>query len=90
MQNRISSIFARPAMNFGNMDAKAAASAVLTTACAVAAMSAIWVVYDYNQWVAFGTGGTPPTPSGYVSLPLSHCPFRQRDACLDGVAGLAE
>lgn len=57
-------------MSFNDLDAKATATAAFAAVGTFAVLSAAWVVYDYNQWVAFGTGGTPPTPSGYVSLPL--------------------
>ena len=47
------------------MDMRTAYTAALATIGTFAALSAAWVVRDYNQWVAFGSGGTPPTPSGY-------------------------
>ncbi|OJJ33510.1 hypothetical protein ASPWEDRAFT_43558 [Aspergillus wentii DTO 134E9] len=31
---------------------------------------AVWAVNDYRDWVAFGTGGTPPTPRGYLKVTL--------------------
>ncbi|CAK3780412.1 Hypothetical predicted protein [Lecanosticta acicola] len=37
----------------------------LTAASAVATLVAAWLYTDYRAWTAFGTGGTPPTPSGY-------------------------
>lgn len=44
------------------VDARIASATAIAT---VAAASAAWLVVDYNQWTSFGTGGTPPTPSGY-------------------------
>ena len=38
----------------------AAASALATTT-----LVAAWVLSDYHAWTSFGTGGTPPTWSGY-------------------------
>src|ERR1700761_454714 len=51
--------------NIRNMDARSASTAAAATVGTFAALSAAWVVRDYNQWVSFGSGGTPPTPSGY-------------------------
>ncbi|KAL9088308.1 MAG: hypothetical protein Q9165_006233 [Trypethelium subeluteriae] len=31
-------------------------------------LSAIWLISDYNDWIAFGTGGTPPNVSGYLKI----------------------
>src|ERR1700761_6378441 len=42
-----------------------ASTIALATVGTVVTLSAALVVLDYNQWVAFGSGGTPPTPSGY-------------------------
>ena len=47
------------------IDAKTASTTFLAAAGIITALSAAWVVRDYNQWVSFGSGGTPPTPSGY-------------------------
>lgn len=41
---------------------------VLTATTASAALFAAWVVSDYHAWKALGTGGTPPTPQGYVRM----------------------
>ncbi|KAL2424167.1 hypothetical protein ABEF95_011189 [Exophiala dermatitidis] len=42
---------------------------VATTSTAIAALalslSIAWVIHDYHDWKAFGTGGTPPTWAGY-------------------------
>ncbi|KAL2394132.1 hypothetical protein ABEF93_004069 [Exophiala dermatitidis] len=42
---------------------------IATTSTALAtlalALSIAWVVRDYHDWKAFGTGGTPPTWAGY-------------------------
>lgn len=42
------------------------ANAALTSSAAAAVtLFAAWVVSDFRAWKAFGTGGTPPTWSGY-------------------------
>ena len=51
--------------NIRNIDARSASTAAAATVGTFAALSAAWVARDYNQWVSFGSGGTPPTPSGY-------------------------
>jgi len=38
---------------------------VLTALGATAVLGVAWTVNDYTSWKAFGTGGTPPTWSGY-------------------------
>ena len=48
-----------------SIDTRQASKAALATVGTVAALGTAWVIRDWNQWVAFGTGGTPPTPSGY-------------------------
>lgn len=41
-------------------------SAILSTAaCSTALLGIAWLAYDYQAWVAFGTGGTPPNLQGY-------------------------
>ena len=51
--------------NIRNIDARAATTTALATVGTLTALTSAWVVRDYNQWVSFGSGGTPPTPSGY-------------------------
>ena len=36
--------------------------------CPRSAFTVAWLVYDYNAWVAFGTGGTPPNLAGYMKI----------------------
>ena len=55
-------------MDFQSLDSRTAATAVLATTAAIATLSAVFIVHDYNQWVSFGTGGTPPTPAGYRKM----------------------
>ena len=31
-------------------------------------LSAVWLISDYNAWIAFGTGGTPPNINGYLRI----------------------
>lgn len=52
-------------LNLHSIDARVASTTTLATFGTIAALSAAWVTLDYTQWKAFGTGGTPPTPSGY-------------------------
>ncbi|KAK1750073.1 hypothetical protein QBC47DRAFT_455451 [Echria macrotheca] len=40
----------------------------LTGLCATAILGIAWTVNDFLAWKAFGTGGTPPTWSGYVRM----------------------
>lgn len=51
--------------NLRNVDARSASTAAAATVGTITALSAAWVLRDYIQWTSFGTGGTPPTPSGY-------------------------
>ncbi|KAK0702790.1 hypothetical protein B0H67DRAFT_604476 [Lasiosphaeris hirsuta] len=46
----------------------AASRPVLTSLCATAILGIAWAVNDFLAWKAFGTGGTPPTWSGYVRM----------------------
>lgn len=48
-----------------SIQAQVAARPVLTAASTTIIAFASWVLYDYNAWRSFGTGGTPSTPSGY-------------------------
>ncbi|KAK3314053.1 hypothetical protein B0H66DRAFT_607298 [Apodospora peruviana] len=41
---------------------------VLTGFCATAILGIAWTVNDFVAWKAFGTGGTPPTWSGYLRM----------------------
>lgn len=45
--------------------AQLAARPALAIASTTILAFASWVFYDYTAWRSFGTGGTPPTPSGY-------------------------
>ena len=47
------------------LDVRTKSTAAVATVATVAALGTAWIVRDYNEWVAFGSGGTPPTPSGY-------------------------
>ena len=40
-------------------------AAAVSTACLV---GATWTIRDFQQWKAFGTGGTPPTWKGYLRM----------------------
>lgn len=51
--------------NIRNMDTRSTPVVVTATVGTITALTAAWVIRDYNQWVSFGSGGTPPTPSGY-------------------------
>lgn len=31
-------------------------------------LGTLWLINDYNAWVAFGTGGTPPNIKGYLRI----------------------
>ena len=42
--------------------------AATTAVGAIVALGAAWVVSDYNAWVDFGTGGTPPNFQGYLKI----------------------
>ena len=52
-------------INLHAMDSRSVTTAVLASAGTALALSAAWVISDYREWIAFGSGGTPPTPSGY-------------------------
>ncbi|KXX73143.1 hypothetical protein MMYC01_203426 [Madurella mycetomatis] len=41
---------------------------VLSGLCATAILGIAWTVNDFLAWKAFGTGGTPPTWSGYIRM----------------------
>ncbi|KAK4209483.1 hypothetical protein QBC37DRAFT_430308 [Rhypophila decipiens] len=41
---------------------------VLTGLCATALLGIAWTVNDFLAWKQFGTGGTPPTWSGYLRM----------------------
>ncbi|KAK0649152.1 hypothetical protein B0T16DRAFT_456590 [Cercophora newfieldiana] len=41
---------------------------VLTSLCATAILGIAWTLNDFFAWKAFGTGGTPPTWSGYLRM----------------------
>lgn len=47
------------------LDREHVLTAVIAAVGTITFLSTAWVVRDYKQWVAFGSGGTPPTPSGY-------------------------
>ncbi|EXJ93398.1 hypothetical protein A1O1_01790 [Capronia coronata CBS 617.96] len=40
-------------------------NAAITSTALALAISLAWVVQDFHDWKAFGTGGTPPTWAGY-------------------------
>ncbi|EXJ91880.1 hypothetical protein A1O3_00430 [Capronia epimyces CBS 606.96] len=40
-------------------------SAALTSTAVALTLSLAWIVQDFHDWKAFGTGGTPPTWAGY-------------------------
>lgn len=42
--------------------------AVLAVLSSGAAVTLAWMINDYNAWVAFGTGGTPPNFQGYLKI----------------------
>ncbi|KAK3686668.1 hypothetical protein LTR37_019599 [Vermiconidia calcicola] len=48
--------------NLRSVDARTASLATIGT---LTALTSAYIVRDYNQWISFGSGGTPPTPSGY-------------------------
>lgn len=48
-----------------NIDARSATTVAAATVGTLTALTSAWVIRDYNQWISFGSGGTPPTPSGY-------------------------
>lgn len=41
---------------------------ILVGASAIALLGTVWVASDYQAWVAFGTGGTPPNVQGYWKM----------------------
>ncbi|KIW12083.1 hypothetical protein PV08_09357 [Exophiala spinifera] len=43
-------------------------AALTSTAVAAVALFTAWVVSDFHAWKSFGTGGTPPTWSGYWGM----------------------
>ncbi|KAH8703534.1 hypothetical protein BGW36DRAFT_369478 [Talaromyces proteolyticus] len=38
-------------------------------------LGSVWIINDYNEWVAFGTGGSPPNPFGYFRMTLLRIMF---------------
>lgn len=48
--------------------AQSTATNILTATTASAALFAAWVWSDYHAWKGLGTGGTPPTPQGYMRM----------------------
>lgn len=48
-----------------HIDAKFLTKSVFGITGASVALFAFWIAADYQAWIAFGTGGTPPTLSGY-------------------------
>jgi len=44
------------------------ATTAITVFFSAAGLGLTWLVLDYRAWVAFGTGGTPPTPAGYWKI----------------------
>jgi hypothetical protein len=73
-----------------SLNPRTTSAAIIATA---AALTTTWILIDYYQWTSFGTGGTPPTPSGYWRMTkLRWKAFRSghdlRDASvLTGAAG---
>ncbi|TFK56899.1 hypothetical protein OE88DRAFT_1721975 [Heliocybe sulcata] len=43
-------------------------SPLAAIACVATLLGAVWTIRDYNAWISFGTGGTPPNLSGYWKI----------------------
>ena len=55
-------------MDFGKAVVECPLMATLTAISAALAFTLAWLIYDYNAWIAFGTGGTPPHIRGYMKI----------------------
>ncbi|OXG30280.1 hypothetical protein C361_00113 [Cryptococcus neoformans Tu259-1] len=42
--------------------------AVVAAGAIMVAAAALWITSDYRDWIAFGTGGTPSNPMGYLKM----------------------
>ncbi|PYI02349.1 hypothetical protein BO78DRAFT_268049, partial [Aspergillus sclerotiicarbonarius CBS 121057] len=41
---------------------------IVTGVCATAVFGIVWTIHDFHEWIAFGTGGSSPTWSGYFRM----------------------
>lgn len=55
-------------MDFGKAVVKSPFAVILTATSTALAFTLAWFIYDYNAWIAFGTGGTPPHIKGYMKM----------------------
>jgi hypothetical protein len=44
------------------------ANAILASSSLILAAALGWMIRDYNAWINFGTGGTPPNLQGYLKI----------------------
>ena len=44
------------------------ANTAVAASSALVALTLAWMIHDYHDWVAFGTGGTTPNFQGYVKI----------------------
>lgn len=54
-----------PGTYYHTLSAKINARPLVTGTALAATISLLWVISDFRAWKSFGTGGTPPTWSGY-------------------------
>eukprot|EP01099_Mayorella_cantabrigiensis_P007867 TRINITY_DN7154_c0_g1_i1.p1 TRINITY_DN7154_c0_g1~~TRINITY_DN7154_c0_g1_i1.p1 ORF type:complete len:287 (+),score=17.67 TRINITY_DN7154_c0_g1_i1:85-861(+) len=54
-----------PGAYYHALSAKINSRPLVTGTAVAATISVLWVISDFRAWKAFGTGGTPPTWSGY-------------------------
>jgi len=55
-------------MDFGQSVVGSPLTLIVTAASAALAFTVAWSIYDYNAWIAFGTGGTPSHIRGYMKM----------------------
>ncbi|EED15336.1 conserved hypothetical protein [Talaromyces stipitatus ATCC 10500] len=51
------------------------ANAVVSGVAVAAVLGTAWMIHDYKEWRALGTGGTPPNVFGYCRMTISRIVF---------------
>lgn len=58
----------RSVMDLRKLISESPVNAAIAGSSVLVALTLAWLIHDFNAWVAFGTGGTPPNLQGYLKI----------------------